>query len=452
MPAPLEVWDERLRSLFGLSLITHPARLGDGLRAACKDMGIADDAELLARVDGGDRDARTALARALTIGETYFFREPLHFDLLRDSLLPAALARAGEGSVFPPPPVVMVSAACSSGEEAYSMAITARLILGEAAAGRVRVIGFDVNERAVTAARRGVYRAWSLRGIAEDVRRRWFEHSNDEWSVVREARALTTFERRNLVDAADVIPPGSADIVFCRNVLIYFDDAAVVRALTQLAAALRPHGSLIVASAEAGLFAAAGLGARQIGDVWVHTRGDERPSVHAPPARAEGPTARAPDSARRKSALAPVRRPAERRRRPSAVSDAPAEAVPEGATSSSSSATSPSTASSATSPEDVAHYLDRGWSILDANPGLAAEEARRAILLDRTLAAAHVLAASAALAQSDVGGARRALRHARRYLSATSGSEIVRGGGGATAEEMEAYCARLDRALEGRER
>ena len=443
MPAPLEVWDERLRSLFGLSLLAHPARLGDGLRAACKELGIADDAELLARVDGGDRDARTALARALTIGETYFLREPLHFDLLRESLLPAALARAGDGPAAPAPPVVMVSAACSSGEEAYSLAITARQILGEAAAGRVRVIGFDVNERAVTAARRGVYRAWSLRGMAEDVRRRWFERSGDEWSVVREARALTTFERRNLVDAADVLPPGSADIVFCRNVLIYFDDAAVVRALTQLAAALRPHGSLIVASAEAGLFAAAGLGARQIGDIWVHTRGDERPSVHAPPA------APAPASVRRKSALAPIRRLLDRRRRVSVTSDAPAEAVPDGGAASPSPSPSPSPA---TSPEDVAHYLDRGWSILDANPRLAAEEARRAILLDRTLAAAHVLAASAALAQSDVGGARRALRHARRYLSATSGSEIVRGGGGATAAEMEAYCARLDRALEGRER
>ncbi len=445
MPAPLEVWDERLRSLFGLSLLAHPARLGDGLRAACKELGIADDAELLARVDGGDRDARTALARALTIGETYFLREPLHFDLLRESLLPAALARAGDGPAAPAPPVVMVSAACSSGEEAYSMAITARQILGEAAAGRVRVIGFDVNERAVTAARRGVYRAWSLRGMAEDVRRRWFERSGDEWSVVREARALTTFERRNLVDAADVLPPGSADIVFCRNVLIYFDNAAVVRALTQLAAALRPHGSLIVASAEAGLFAAAGLGARQIGDVWVHTRGDERPSVHAPPA------APAPASVRRKSALAPTRRLSDRRHRVSVTSDAPAEAVPDGGATSASPSPSPSP-SPATSPEDVAHYLDRGWSILDANPRLAAEEARRAILLDRTLAAAHVLAASAALAQSDVGGARRALRHARRYLSATSGSEIVRGGGGATAAEMEAYCARLDRALEGRER
>ena len=445
MPAPLEVWDERLRSLFGLSLLAHPARLGDGLRAACKELGIADDAELLARVDGGDRDARTALARALTIGETYFLREPLHFDLLRESLLPAALAQAGDGTAAPAPPVVMVSAACSSGEEAYSMAITARQLLGEAAAGRVRVIGFDVNERAVTAARRGVYRAWSLRGMAEDVRRRWFERSGDEWSVVREARALTTFERRNLVDAADVLPPGSADIVFCRNVLIYFDDAAVVRALTQLAAALRPHGSLIVASAEAGLFAAAGLRARQIGDVWVHTRGDERPSLHAPPA------APAPASVRRKSALAPTRRLSDRRRRVSVTSDAPAEAVPDGGATSPS--TSPSSSPSpATSPEDVAHYLDRGWSILDANPRLAAEEARRAILLDRTLAAAHVLAASAALAQSDVGGARRALRHARRYLSATSGSEIVRGGGGATAAEMEAYCARLDRALEGRER
>ncbi len=374
----------------------------------------------------------SAIARALTIGETYFFREPLHFELLRESLLPAALARSSR-------PLTIVSAACSSGEEAYSLAITARRVLGEAATGRVRVLGFDVNERSVTAARRGVYRAWSLRGMDDAVKRRWFEHATNEWSVSPEARSLTTFERRNLVDAADALPAGSADIIFCRNVLIYFDDASVALVLTRLAAALRPHGSLIVGSAEAALFAFAGLGSREVGDVWVHTRGEEQsrePASSAPPHLPSTSSSSASSSKHRATPPPQARRRAERHRGPTATTDEmPA---------------TPATGSLAAG--DVADHLDRGWALLDASPALAAEQARRAILLDRTLAAAHILAASAALAEADVRGARRALRHARRYLSATPAGEIVRGSGGATGAEMESYCARLVRAVQGRDR
>jgi len=89
--------------------------------------------------------------------------------------------------------------------------------------------------------------------------------------------------------------------------------------------------------------------------------------------------------------------------------------------------------------------------MLAADPVSAGEQARRAILLDRTLAAAHVLAASAALAQSDTRGARRSIRHARRCLAASAATDVVRGAGGATAKEMAAYCTRIERALEERD-
>lgn len=431
MTAPLEAWDERIRALFGLSLLGHPARLRDGLTAACKDLGIVDDAALLTRVDRGDHEAKSALARALTIGETYFFREPNHFALLRESLLPAALKRAAG-------PVVLLSAACSSGEEAYSMAIVAREVLGAGASGSVRVVGVDVNERSLTAARRGVYRAWSLRGVANDVRSRWFDHAEDseEWSIKPEARSLAAFERRNLVDAMDTLAPASVDVIFCRNVLIYLDDTSVIRVLQQLSQALRPGGALIVSSAEAALFAQAGLGTHEVEGTWVHTHAD----TVTPGGAAVAAAGRSQAATRSVTpSVTPVPRRAERRaRRASAPPPAPSSSAPPAASSS----------GSATSLDDATRCLDEGWAILASDPESAGEQARRAILLDRTLAAAHVLAASAALARSDARSARRSLRHAKRYLATTPSRDIVRGAGGATAAEMVSYCARLERALE----
>ena len=442
MPASLDAWDERLRSVFGLSLMNHPERLRDGLRTACTAVGLDDDAELLARLDHGDHETKAALACALTIGETYFFREPHHFDLLREHLLPAAVAR-GCG------PVVMVSAACSSGEEAYSMAICARQVLGRSANGAAHVLGFDVNEGAVHAARRGHYRAWSMRGMSDDVRQRWFDPVDDAWGVVAQVRSLTTFERRNLVDAVEAMPPASADIVFCRNVLIYFDEPSVVLALTRLAESLRPHGTLVVSSAEGALFATAGLGCRQMGDAWVHTRGETRsPDFSSAPSlpAAVGALPRPP----RVPSSAPV---ASRR---GAVDSLHPPGTTDRATARHANAVAPATARPTTEAARVltteaARVLDHGWGMLAVSPDGAAEQARRAILLDRTLPAAHLLAASAAFAREDVRGARTALRHARRYLARANEGDVLQGGDGATAGQMLSYCARLERALAGRD-
>lgn len=446
MSAALAEWDVRLRSMFGLSLLSHPTRLRDGLKAACKELALDDDAALLLRVDRGDLTAKTALARAMTIGETYFFREPSHFDLLRQELLPHAVARGSS-------PALLVSAACSSGEEAYTMAIVARQVLGAAAAGQVRVLGIDVNENAIATARRAEYRPWSLRGVGDDIRSQWLERSGDVWSVVPAVRSLVSFEPRNLVDPADALPPGSADVIFCRNVLIYLDDPHVVQVLQSLSRALRPGGSLVVSSVEAALLAIAGLGAHQRGDVWVHSPGDDLSHDADSPSPGPGQTlpaeACAPSRALNKPP-ASARTLARARRASTMATPRPVARTP------SASKVPGDAASSAevrrTQDDDIARVLDQGWASLANDPGSAGMAARRAILLDRTLAAAHVLAASAAVAQHDEGGARRSLRNAMRHLGDVEATEKVRGGGGATAAELRSYCARLERALEGRAR
>jgi chemotaxis protein methyltransferase CheR len=400
-------WDERLRGTFGLSMLDHPARLQDGIRAAQKALGLEDEASLFARLDRGDSEAKAALARALTVGETYFFREAGALHHFRDVLLPAAIERGSR-------PVVVVSAGCSSGEEAYSLAMLARERLGPAATEQVKVIGFDLNPNSVGDARRGIYRAWSLRGMAPAVRQRWFDDVAEGASVKPEVRAMVRFEQRNLVDPKDALDPASVDVVFCRNVLIYFDDEAVKRALAQLDRGLRPGGTLIVGAAEAAFFSIAELASHGVdGETWIHGR-EERAvtrtvvATPVPVPRRPPPRIRSKPASDRKPKLAPA----------------------------------PSS--------DLDDVLDRGWKSLATDPLAASEDARRAILLDRTMAAAHVLAASAALALRDVAAARRALRNARRYLLDAPANAPLRGGGGATASELAGYCARLERALGGR--
>jgi len=113
---PLSVWDERTRSLFGLSMLAHEPRLRDAITRTASAIGVGE-AALLARLDAGDRRAEGLFADALTIGETYFFRDPDQIDLYRRVLLPDALARR------PDRPVVVCSAGSASGEEAYTLAI-----------------------------------------------------------------------------------------------------------------------------------------------------------------------------------------------------------------------------------------------------------------------------------------------------------------------------------------
>lgn len=418
MSVSLDEWDARIHALFGLSMRSHPARLRDGILTACAELSIRDETELLARVDRADRRATDALARALTIGESYFFREPAHFDLLRTRLLPAALERS------PGSRVVLCSAGCSRGEEAYSMAIVACEVAGANAGERVAVVGYDLNDRAVEVARRGTYRRWSLRGVGPSVLRRWFEPQGDRLRVTAGVRALATFERKNLVDPSDAIPPATIDIVFCRNVLIYFDEAAIAAVLGMLERALRPGGVLVVGSAEVALLAHARLASDEIDGVWVHTKGAvarARSSMPPPP----------PTSRPSRPAPPPRPRTESRRREP------PAPPKTEGA--------APPTAPAETaSPE---RCVERGFAMLASDPAGAAAEARRAILLDRSFAAAHVLAAAAAMSQRDHAGARRAIRRARRHLAELPPCTMVAGTGGATAADMHAYCARLMRAL-----
>jgi chemotaxis protein methyltransferase CheR len=197
-------------------------------------------AELIARIERSPtEDALQALVRGVTIGETYFFRHPEHFAALREVILPDLAARGR--------PLKAWSAGCATGEEAYSIA----LAMGSGAS----VLGTDINKASLETARRAHYGRWSLRGEAAPAG--LVSVGGDAFEVTAAVRAGVRFEYLNLHGAPY---PQGFDVVFCRNVLVYFSTEAAAAVMERLEAALADGGWLVmtaldVAAARHGLAA-----------------------------------------------------------------------------------------------------------------------------------------------------------------------------------------------------
>jgi len=212
-----------------------------------RELGFEDFHQLLFHLKyHPDREGdRGRLLRHLTNNESYFFREPAQLDVLREEILPALRTRAREQGR----PVRLMSAGCASGEEAYTLAMIvdqSPLRLGEEAV----VTGVDVDESALARAREGSYRDNAFRRIPPDMRRRYFQSADGTTRIEPRLVENVDFRRANLVDPASWagIPP--QHVIFCRNVLIYFDDSATRRAVRILHDALVPGGYLFLGHAE----------------------------------------------------------------------------------------------------------------------------------------------------------------------------------------------------------
>lgn len=189
---------------------------------------------------------RLLLLSALTNNESYFFRERPQLDLLRTEVLPA-VAREARGAGRSE--VRLLSAGSASGEEAYTLAIVAHETLGPHGA-RAMVTGVDLDAQAVGRAREGLYREHAFRGVEGEVRDRYFQTEDRRWRIDPRIRAAARFQQGNLVDPrwGGGIP--AQDVVFCRNVLIYFDEAGMRSAVENLYRVVRPGGRLFLGHAE----------------------------------------------------------------------------------------------------------------------------------------------------------------------------------------------------------
>lgn len=205
------------------------------------------------------------LARALCVNETYFLRNAPHFRVFED----AVRARAAGGRRY----LRVLSAGCSSGEEAYSIAITLRAILPDLPSWDIHILGIDVDPDVIAKARAGRYSSWSLRSTPEDIRRRYFDTSGAGHVVRDEVRRMVRFERKNLASEDPQVWRAEAwDVVFCRNVLMYLGHDVMRDILARIAASLAPAGLLFVGHAESLREATSSFEVRQAHDTFFYER------------------------------------------------------------------------------------------------------------------------------------------------------------------------------------
>lgn len=228
----------------GLGLTVEESRLGAlgellVTRAQARRLSVPVYLERLdSRLDG---EELRSLASELTVGETYFFRHREQFDALRSIVL-GEFAQPGRQG-----PRVL-SAGCSSGEEPYSIAMLLRELLPER---ELVVSGLDVNAGFLGRAREGRYSAWSLREMSEASVGRWLTATGKGYAVADTIRRSVAFVSGNLCrPEQELLRPRSYDVIFCRNVLMYFTSEQRRRALERLTQALVPGGYLFLGSAE----------------------------------------------------------------------------------------------------------------------------------------------------------------------------------------------------------
>ncbi len=271
----------------------YPLIEGEVARLAAAGLGPAD----VVRLAEEDAAWREQLARTVSVPETYFFRHEGHFEVLRD--IAERRAKAGVACR-------VLSAGCSTGEEVWSAAaVLAAAGLGRA--GRASAVGWDLVAEHLTTALRGRYRAWSVRrglhGYDGCVR-----PEGDEWVVASALRPLVSFRRVNLV--RDVVPASSRfDVIFFRNVAIYWDRATVERVAASLIALLEPDGLLLVGPSDPLPVECCGLRQHIVFGARTYSSVGPRPAS-APAAAASSLDDR---RLRRTEALADVPRPVERR-------------------------------------------------------------------------------------------------------------------------------------------
>lgn len=271
-----------------LGLFFPPQRRGDlahRMRAAAEELDFDDvptciEWFLTATLTQGDLDV---LAGALTIGETYFYRDPKMFAALEQHVLPT-LAQARRDSERR---IRIWSAGCSTGEEPYTIAMALTRALPDLADWGITILATDINPRAIAKAMEGTYTNWSFRGTPPWLTQRFFSPGEGGRLVVRdEIKRMVTFANLNLVQ--DCYPSlltntNAVDIIFCRNVLMYFHPTLIDLVVERFHRALLDGGWLIVSPSELSPVTYSPFATTSFGDAVMFRKDVHRRMAHPAP-------------------------------------------------------------------------------------------------------------------------------------------------------------------------
>jgi len=245
----------RIRDIiYQVAGIFHPNHklrfLEDRCGRRMKELGVANLRDYVdcLTVKPSHQAELVALLNETTVGETYFYRNEPQLEALRKVILPKIVEAKAN---LPLRRLRIWSAGCSTGEEPYTLA----LMLLEESKGLLEGWSFDIqatdlNERSIAHAKRGVYGEYSTRNIPPQIREKYFVEEQGELSVGTLARSRVTIQRLNLLDDSRMTFMKGVDIIFCCNVLIYFDAASKSRVIQHFHTNLLPHGYLFLGHAE----------------------------------------------------------------------------------------------------------------------------------------------------------------------------------------------------------
>jgi chemotaxis protein methyltransferase CheR len=207
--------------------------------------GFSNLGQLVAALKRGDTDAlMTRVVEAMTTNETFFFRDKTPFENFRAAVLPALLASRRASHT-----IRIWCAAASTGQEPYSLAMALKEAEGSVAGWRIEIIATDLASAVLEKAQAGIYSQFEVqRGLPIQLLIKYFTKVGDMWRIAPEIRAMVKFKQLNLL--ADFSALGTFDLIFCRNVLIYFDQETKIGLLNRLGRVTAGDGYLVLGAAE----------------------------------------------------------------------------------------------------------------------------------------------------------------------------------------------------------
>ncbi|HTZ71601.1 MAG TPA: protein-glutamate O-methyltransferase CheR [Acetobacteraceae bacterium] len=208
-------------------------------------VGIGNFSEYLTQLSSGAPEAER-LVNSFTVNETYFYREEHQLHCLGASMLPEIVTHRGPGDL-----VRIWCVPCSTGEEPYSVAIWLLENWALVDAYHIEIVGADIDTQVLEAAVAGYYGERALSRLSAELRSRYFAPAGEaKWRIIEDLRESVIFRPVNIVSQASMARQGRFDVILCRNVLIYFDDASRLQAAENLHAALHPGGFLCLGHSE----------------------------------------------------------------------------------------------------------------------------------------------------------------------------------------------------------
>jgi len=244
-PPDYEYLRKVLKDLSGLDLSADKQYLIESrLLPLARKAGMADISDLVQKMKGGSSALINQVVEAMTTNETFFFRDKVPFDHLRDTIMPEVLrARAARKSLR------IWCAAGSTGQEPYSIAMCLKEMGAALAGWRVEILATDLSQEVLEKSKAGIYSQFEVqRGLPIQLLVKYFKQMGELWQINADIRGMVQHRQLNLLH--DFSQLGVFDVIFCRNVLIYFDQDTKSRIFARLAKAIEPDGFLVLGAAE----------------------------------------------------------------------------------------------------------------------------------------------------------------------------------------------------------